>query len=419
MKDSGITWVGKIPERWSVMPNKYIMKKGKIICPKYGGEDILSLTMNGVIVRDLDAGGKMPTSFDGYQIIYPKNLLMCLFDYDVTPRCVGVIKNQGLTSPAYSQFVMKGGNSERYFYYYYLMVDNTKELLHLAKNLRHSFTEEQFGMINAPVPPIEEQEKIADFLDEKCAEIDGLIADLNEEISTLEEYKRSTITEAVCKGLNPNAEMKDSGIEWIGKIPTNFTMIKTKYLCNVRNGLTYSPSDVCGDDEGVLVLRSSNIKDGKLSFDDNVFVNCEIKSELKVKKGDILICSRNGSRNLIGKNAIIEEDLYASFGAFMMIARGTDNPKYMYYILNSNIFSYYLGTFLTATINQLTGFNFSNMIIPYCYDKKIQEDIVEFLNEKCKNIDAVISEKQEQISILEQYKKSVIYEYTTGKKEVV
>ena len=211
MKDSGIEWCGMVPEDWNVVPNKYVMYKKKDLCTKYNGEDILSLTMEGVIVRDLDAGGKMPATFDGYQIIHPNNLLMCLFDYDVTPRCIGLIKNEGLTSPAYSQFILKNGNVAKYYYYYYLMIDNTKELLHLAKNLRHSFTEEQLGAINTPVPPIEIQKRIADFLDKKCGEIDNLYSTIEKQIETLEEYKKSVIREAVTRGLNPNVEMKDSG----------------------------------------------------------------------------------------------------------------------------------------------------------------------------------------------------------------
>lgn len=197
MKDSGIEWVEKMPAHWGVKQNKYIMKKIKHICPVYDGEDILSLTMNGVIVRDLDAGGKMPASFNGYQKIYPGNLLMCLFDYDVTPRCIGLIKNEGLTSPAYSQFVMKDGNSAGYYYYYYLMVDFTKELLHLAQNLRHSFTEDQLGKINAPVPPIDEQIAITRYLDDKCAEIEAIIAQKQEQLAVLADYKKSIIYEYV------------------------------------------------------------------------------------------------------------------------------------------------------------------------------------------------------------------------------
>ena len=176
LKDSGIEWIGKIPEGWEVKPNKRIMKKIKQIKSKYEGEPILSLTMNGVVVRDLDnLVGKRPASFDGYQIIKPGNLLMCLFDIDVTPRCIGLIKNKGLTSPAYSHFALENIAYAPYYYYYYLFLDMTKELLHLAKNLRHSLTEDDLGAIKTVIPPLSEQKAIADYLDEKCSEIDATI----------------------------------------------------------------------------------------------------------------------------------------------------------------------------------------------------------------------------------------------------
>ena len=222
MKPSSMEWVGDIPASWKVMPNKYLMHKKKEICPVYNGEDILSLTMKGVIVRDLDAGGKMPASFDGYQRLEPGNLLMCLFDIDVTPRCIGLIKQAGLSSPAYSQFVLCDDANAAYYCYYYTMLDNDKTLLHLAKNLRHSLTEDQLGAIPVIVPPTDEQHRIADFLDAKCAEIDALTTDIQTQIDTLEQYKRSVITETVTKGLNPAAETKDSGIEWVGRIPAHW-----------------------------------------------------------------------------------------------------------------------------------------------------------------------------------------------------
>lgn len=197
MKNSGIEWMGEIPQSWDVLPNKYIMKKTKELCQKYSGQAILSLTMNGVIERDLDAGGKMPSSFDGYQLIKKGNLLLCLFDIDVTPRCAGLILKDGVTSPAYSQFVMTNMAYAPYFAYYYIMVDNTKELLHMTKNLRYSLNEEQFGAIKAPCPPLAEQERIAEFLDAKCAEVDALIAEKQNQLATLEEYKKSVIFEYV------------------------------------------------------------------------------------------------------------------------------------------------------------------------------------------------------------------------------
>lgn len=139
----------------------------------------------------------MPSSFDGYQYIKKGNLLMCLFDIDVTPRCIGIIKQNGITSPAYSQFKMKKIANARFYYYYYLMLDYTKELLHLAKNLRHSLTEDQLGAIKQLVPPLDEQQEIADYLDNKCAEIEQIIADKKSQIETLDGYKKSLIYEYV------------------------------------------------------------------------------------------------------------------------------------------------------------------------------------------------------------------------------
>ena len=197
MKDSGIPWVPYIPNHWQVVANKYVMHKKKEIVPVYEGQDIISLSMSGVIVRDLDAGGKMPSSFNGYQHIYPGNLLMCLFDIDVTPRCIGLINNEGLTSPAYSQFEMDKEAYAPYYYYFYLKMDNTKELVHLSKNMRHSLNEEQFGMIKTIKPPIKEQKDIANYLDKKCAAIDQSIADKSTQIETLKAYKASLIYEYV------------------------------------------------------------------------------------------------------------------------------------------------------------------------------------------------------------------------------
>ena len=197
MKDSGIPWIGEIPEHWEVLPHKRVMHKVKIIQDKYNGEPILSLTMKGVIVRDLEAGGKMPASFDGYQKIYPGNLLQCLFDIDVTPRCVGLIKNKGLTSPAYSQFELKSKASGPYYEYLLRYIDDEKCILHLSKNLRSSLTEFDFGLIPTILPPLSEQTRIADYLDKKCAEIDRLINIKKQKIEKLNTYKKSIIFEYV------------------------------------------------------------------------------------------------------------------------------------------------------------------------------------------------------------------------------
>ena len=197
MKDSGIEWIGDIPAEWGVVPHKRIMHKVKEICEQYNGEDIISLTVNGVVKRDLTAGGKMPTSFDGYQYVEPNDLLLCLFDIDVTPRCVGVVRDYGVTSPAYSRFVMHDGYYNAYYDYLLRMIDDNKVFVHLSKNLRSSLTESDFGAIKTCAPPLAEQKCIAAFLDVRCDEIDALIVKKQQYLTEIENYKKSLIYEYV------------------------------------------------------------------------------------------------------------------------------------------------------------------------------------------------------------------------------
>ena len=243
MKDSGIEWIGQIPTNWDVVPHKRVMHKVKEICEQYNGEDIISLTMNGVIKRDLTAGGKMPTSFDGYQYVKPNDLLLCLFDIDVTPRCVGVVKDYGVTSPAYSRFVIHDGYYNAYYDYLLRAIDDDKVFVHLSKNLRSSLTENDFGAIKTCVPPLAEQERIAAFLDAGCSEIDAVLEKTRASIEEYKKLKQAAITQAVTKGIRGNRPMKDSGIEWIGEIPAEWgvaphkrIMHKVKEICEQYNG---------------------------------------------------------------------------------------------------------------------------------------------------------------------------------------
>ena len=207
---------------------------------------------------------------------------------------------------------------------------------------------------------------------------------------------------------------KDSGIAWIGEIPEHWEVRRLKHLGNNYNGLTYSPNDICGSEDGILVLRSSNIKDNKLCFDDNVYVKKEIPQKLIVNKGDILICSRNGSAELIGKAAFIELQMVATFGAFMMIFKGTYNiyHKYLFYIVTSCI-SQYKWLFTTATINQLTSSMLGEIFAPFINNYLEQQSIATYLDQKCGEIDELITLQEEMITKLQSYKQSVITEAVT------
>lgn len=397
MKDSGIVWAIKIPENWDVMPNKFLMRKEKTIVCKYNGENILSLTMNGVIVRNFESGGKMPLSFDGYQRIKAGNLLLCLFDIDVTPRCVGIIKNEGLTSPAYSQYVMMTKANVNYYYYYYLMLDFTKELLHMAKNLRHSFSDEQFGALLTIVPPLEEQKQIADFLDKKCAEIDKLIELQESMIEKLKEYKQSVITQAVTKGLDPDVPMKESGIEWIGKIPVGWNTVQLKNMATVYNGKEIE-NEIDNDSNAIEVYGSG----GVFKYTDKFLYN-----------GTAVLFGRKGS---IGKPILVNNKRFWTVDTmYYSVPKVITYASYLYYVLI--VFQWDLFATKTALPSIVATQVFNSIVMLPSLEE--QQQIADYLDKKCAEIDDLIKLKEQKIEKLKEYKKSLIYEYVTGKKEVV
>jgi len=205
---------------------------------------------------------------------------------------------------------------------------------------------------------------------------------------------------------------KDSKVDWIGKIPEHWNITKLKYLGTSTIGLTYNPNDLCNKEEGTLVLRSSNIQNGKLTFYDNVYVKSNIPKKLFIKENDVLICSRNGSRELIGKCAIAKkEDESYSFGAFTTVFRSKLN-SYLFQILNSEIFKKQSGKFLTSTINQLTVGNLNSFEIPLP-PKQEQTKIALFLDVKTAQINEVISQKEKLIALLKERKQIVINEAVT------
>lgn len=196
---------------------------------------------------------------------------------------------------------------------------------------------------------------------------------------------------------------KDSGVEWIGEVPSHWEVMPLKFTGTFGNGLTYSPKDVV--DNGILVLRSSNIQNSSLSFDNNVYVS-SVSKELLVNKGDIIICSRNGSAALVGKSAFIEMDINATFGAFMMRYIPNINKKYGFYLFQTAI-GRYKGYFATTTINQLTKSTIGEMKVPLANIEE-QQKIVSYLDKKCSEIDKVISAQQKRIALLQELKQSVI-----------
>ena len=418
MKESGVEWIGSIPETWQVevVSKLFTQRNTKVSDFDFSP---LSVTKQG-IVPQLESAAKSDDHSNrklvrkGDFVINSRSdrkMSAGLSEYDGSVSLINLVMTpctQKLDAGFVKYQLKNCGFAEEFYRWGTGIVSDL-----------WSTNWERGKRIQLPLPSLSEQQKIAKFLDEKSALIDEIISDTKKTIEELQAYKKSLISEVVTKGLNPNVTFVLSGVEWIGKIPEGWKIQKCKFFGSVRNGLTYKPTDLVSHNEGVLVLRSGNIQNGKLSLFDNQYVSVEIPSKLLVNKNDILITSRNGSVKMIGKSAIVEEDIVATFGAFMMLFTPNKgiNPKFFYYLLNSNGFDFYRGLFSTSTINQLTKKVFDNMIFPLPSIAE-QKLIVDYLDKEANKIEGIISEKEALITEYENYKKSMIYEYVTGKKQV-
>lgn len=423
MKDSGIEWIGEIPEGWEVLAHKYIMHKEKSICEHYSGEDVISLTLNGVVKRDLEnPSGKMPTTFDGYQFVDPNDLLLCLFDIDVTPRCVGLVKDYGVTSPAYSRFKIHSGFCNAYYNYLLHFIDDEKVFVHLSKNLRSSLTESDFGAIKTIVPPKAEQQRIADYLDNRTFEIDTLLSEARSSIEEYKKLKQTVITQAVTKGVRGEREMKDSGVDYIGQIPAKWVLGKLRNVGDTQNGISKS-SEFFG--KGFPFVSYSDVyKNYSLPFAVSGLVEStpEEQERYSVKEGDIFFTRTSETIEEVGFSCVCEKDIpNATFAGFLIRVRPFSDKLYTpyakYYFRSSHL-RFYLVKEMNLVTRASLGQSLLKSMPVLLPPLEEQKEIADYLDTKCAEIDGLIAKKDQLVKELESYKKSLIYEVVTGKREV-
>lgn len=413
-KNSGVEWLGEIPSHWEMvrLGSKFIERKEKVSDKDFKP---LSVTKTGVVPQ-LDNAAKTDDG-DNRKLVRKDDFVINsrsdrkgssgLSKFEGSVSLINIVLKPLDINLEYSNFMLKCNGFIEEFY------RNGHGIV--ADLWTTRFWDMKSIML--PIPPKDEQEKIASYLDEKIAKIDASISGKEKFIELLKEQKQIIINDAATKGLNKNAKFKNSGVEWIGEVPQHWTITKLKYIGTSIIGLTYNPNNLCGKDEGVLILRSSNIQHGKLILNDNVYIKGYIPKKLFIRENDIVICSRNGSRELIGKCALAKkEDEKYSFGAFMTVFRSKLN-FYVFQILNSEIFKKQAGKFLTSTINQLTVNNFNSFEIPLP-PKDEQEKIVEYIENKISKIDKLLNLEQEYIKSLKEYKASIIDSVVTGKVKV-
>lgn len=415
-KDSGEQWLGQIPAHWEIRKSKYVWREKNAVSST-GNEQLLSVSQyEGVRPSNESSRSE---SCKGYKIVEKDDLVINIMLAWLGG--LGVSNYEGIVSPAYCIYKPLIDVNTKYLHYLY------KTPMYLAEFARHStgvvpsrwrmYTDD-FGQVLTVLPPKEEQEAMVAYLDEQTGKLDQAIAREQKMIDLLEERKQIIIQHAVTKGLNPDTKMKDSRIEWIGKMPEHWEVKRGRYIGNISHGVSFKPNDMLAEGEGVLVMRASNIQKSKLSFTDNVYISrSKIPNSKMLRPNDILICGTNGSLSLVGKSALITSDIEASYGSFMLRYRVQENPQYIQYQLMRNV-DMYRGLFFTSTINQLTISALSDFLFA-CPPKEEQQQIVSYLQENLKGYDRAIEHRERLIALLQERKQIIINEVVTGKIKVL
>lgn len=424
MKDSGIEWIGEAPNDWRIVRNKnaFVCNKERV-GEKSELTQLLSLTTRGIKKKDINnAEGKLPESFDTYQFVKENDIVMCLFDLDCSAVFSGISPFDGMISPAYRVLSCKESMEPRYADYWFRYISDGRKFNHYAKNIRYTLSYEEFSALPLLLPEKSEQRSIADYLDRKCSQIDVIIARQQEVIEKLKTYKLSVITEAVTKGLNPNVPMKDSGIDFIGSIPETWRICRLRNIGTLQNGISKGgeffghgfPFVSYGD-----VYRNFSLPVQVAGLIDS---SDEERRNYSVESGDIFFTRTSETIEEVGFSSVCEETIPdATFAGFLIRVRPFTNdlvPKFAKYYFRSNHHRYYLVKQMNLVTRASLGQDLLKSMPVLVPPKEEQTNISAYLDKKCGAIESSIEYKQRAIERLTAYKKSLIYEVVTGKKEV-
>ncbi len=418
MKDSGIEWIGEIPENWNIQRGKFIFKK--LSRPVKDSDEVITCFRDGEVTlrkNRREEGFTLADKEFGYQGIEPGDLVV--HGMDGFAGSIGISDSRGKATPVLN--VMGSSENKKYYMYYLRSMAYGDVFKATATGIRVrscNINWNKLAELRYPVPDKNTQKSIADFLDSKCVEIDGLSEDIEKQIDTLKEYKKSVITQAVTKGLNPNVEMKESGLEWIGEIPACWTTKKIKFLVSVIRGGSPRPINqyLSDSDDGYNWIRIGDTTKG------NKYIT---ETKLKIVKNGI------SSTRLVSKNTLLLTNSMSYGEPYILKLNGCIHDGWLAFFDYKNIDMMFLYYSLLSenTRNQFSiavngsvvvNLNIEKVKNTYLVVPPIneQKSIVDFLDSKCIDIDIAIEGKQKQLEVLKEYKKSLIYIYVTGKKAV-
>ena len=426
-KDSGISWLGEYPSDWELKKIKYCLQERVEKNNPVRTTEILSLTAKqGVIPYGQKEGGgnKPKEDVSAYRLAYPGDIVMN--SMNILSGSVGLSQYFGCVSPVYYMLrPWKAIEDVRYYNYIFQTTMFQRSLFGLGNGIlikesgngklntiRMRIPMDKFGGLFIPVAPIDEQKRIADFLDAKCAEIDVLTADIQTQIDTLEQYKRSVITETVTKGLNPNAEMKDSGIEWVGRIPAHWPIHPVySYYGERKNKNRLGKEDnLLSLSYGRVIRKDINTNDGLLPESFNTY-NIVEAGDIIIRPTDLQNDKRSLRTGLVKEHGIITS-AYIDLCPLKQV-----DSRYFHFLLHAYDV---MKVFYNMGNGVRQGLNYSEFSRLMVFEPPYEEQVAmaDYLETKVTEVDTIIEQKKEQMAVLDAYKRSLIFEYVTGKKEV-
>lgn len=437
MKDSGIEWIGMIPKDWSITKIKFLLsnENDSLKVGPFGsqlsGSDFVAegywvYSQRVVLDKNFEHNSMLVTKekFDTMSAFRVREKDILITTRGTIGKICRVPKkfSEGILHPCIIKFRI---DEQKYCYKLLELIFNHSGILQKQLNYLSNATTIEviysgtLKNLQIPFPPLDEQKKIADFLDEKCGEIDSIRSDILNQIDILNDYKKSVITEAVTKGLNPKAKLKDSGIEWIGKIPEEWTIIPINYLTKSRSGGTPDRNKSQYWEDGTIPWMASGEVNKFLVYDTKEKIT-ELATRLsnaKIVPANSVMVALNGQGKTKGMSAVLKIDAACnqSLCAFQC------NPmrlSYMYLLYCFQSMYKFLRFQAGDDVRDGLAASFvkkQRIPLPSLNE---QNAITSFIDEKCSAIDATIADKQRQLETLNEYKKSLIFEYVTGKKEV-
>ena len=421
MKDSGIEWIGEIPEGWEI---KYFVQLFSQVKNKNIGlreKNLLSLSYGKIKQKSIETvGGLLPDNFEGYNIIDRNDIVLRLTDLqnDQHSLRVGLSPERGIITSAYCSIRVRGAESPNYLYYYLHTFDIAKGFYGMGSGVRQGLNWDGLKYIKILLPPQHEQDRISVFLNQKTLEIDSM---LSKTISSIEEYKKlkqAVITQAVTKGVRGEREMKDSGVGWIGAIPKDWEIKRLKSFCTIVDCKNRTP-DVFPDGK-YTVVRTTCIKDCSFSYEGSYQTDTTNFKAWTLKgqphKGDIFF-TREAP---VGEACLVPNADNLCMGQRVMFFRPEDNSdaRYIMYSIYGPLVREYIASKNSgSTVGHLKLGQVACIPIFYCPPLE-QKEIADYLDAKCAEIAGLIAKKEQLVKELENYKKSLIYEVVTGKREV-